>query len=439
MLAQRGRLVSLVKLLRARQMIGSSVASTLEERTTRAIHDAMHAEDHRKEIRLLLGWSYSKVCLPLCGGVSRDNVMFLLELLWEDRKSFLTVGSSHLSPRYSPILFVLWQSLIHMESGSIPEAAWSQLHDLVYRYYLFTQPSEALFLQKIAFHAEDQVTRSQTDWPDNTLDPDDSRNIINAYIRRLTLDSSHSDLLGIKFATCFYDFAFRNFTRSLQDLIPELLRTSMIRLWAEFEDTGTMRGRMPWIVRYAARTFQWAELLRDEITVEEHKLAFAKVLFEQDFVNLAARSLLMTSTQETGFPPSDSVLEDIADDWDYLAQSITLFCLKEEGTLLVRTGLFHSMIPELVKALVYQHHLTFSLERGSRPRKHAALIMSALANVGKAIGWDRHELELYCCSPRCAYPGVNGGVQFLCPRCQKATYCSERCQKMYVPQPCCNA
>jgi hypothetical protein len=92
MIFQCGRFNSFLKSLASGWITGPNVTSTLEEHAAKALQSAMHTKAHPRELALLLGWSYSPVGLPFCGGFKRNGVIFLLTLLWEDRKFFLVVG-----------------------------------------------------------------------------------------------------------------------------------------------------------------------------------------------------------------------------------------------------------------------------------------------------------------------------------------------------------
>jgi hypothetical protein len=61
------------------------------------------------------------------------------------------------------------------------------------------------------------------------------------------------------------------------------------------------------------------------------------------------------------------LLGTIADDWEYLHQSITLFNHEEDGVALNTSGLFQSIIPrnDLVKVLCHQHRLLTTFKSGS--------------------------------------------------------------------------
>lgn len=142
--------------------------------------------------------------------------------------------------------------------SSTSEALQKQLHTLVYRYYLFADRTEAVSLHKIAFQLENVYNKSAI-VSNESVGPEDSRSIIKAYIRRLAVEPPDSQLLYVNFATCFYDFVFRAVTEDVEDVIPGLLEASMIRLWREFESDSPMHHRVTYLIRYAARTFQWAE------------------------------------------------------------------------------------------------------------------------------------------------------------------------------------
>lgn len=142
---------------------------------------------------------------------------------------------------------------------SYAKPAWQKLHIMTWRYYLFAERIEAVSFRTMVFLIEGMVGMNRIDWPDSSLDPEDSRNIINAYIRKLATEPAKSELLHIIFAKHFYDFAFFHVAEAAQDLIPELLRASMARLWVEFEDTSPMRERIVFVTQYAARVFEWAE------------------------------------------------------------------------------------------------------------------------------------------------------------------------------------
>ncbi|QRV99806.1 hypothetical protein RhiJN_27825 [Ceratobasidium sp. AG-Ba] len=259
-LAQCERFRSLIKTLGAKKLHGPEVISKIEDETAKSISNALCAQDPHLELRRILGWNHNQTFFPLCGGLNKNNIRFVLDLLAEDESTFLRLGLSCLAPRYLSIVFVLWQGLCSLEvRGNVTKATWAQLYSLVHRYHLYAPSSEVLILQKIGFHVEGKKDEGSQRWSDGKLDAVDSRRIIQAYIDLLNSNISNAERLPIIFATCFYDFAFHSFTEDIEDLAPGLVEASMIRLWAEFEDNGPMLPRITWVVRYAAHTFQWAE------------------------------------------------------------------------------------------------------------------------------------------------------------------------------------
>ncbi|KAF8599039.1 hypothetical protein BDV93DRAFT_317654 [Ceratobasidium sp. AG-I] len=425
MIAQHGRLKTYAKQWTNRNLPGKDTTVMLSNYAVVAIYNTLYGENRSQNLSSLLGWDYSSTCLPLGGGFSNADALYLLDVLWKARADFVIIGMCDLLPRYLSILFVLWQSLLRM--NRVSQSLWKQLHTLVHRYYLFASRVEAVSLHKIAFHLEGVINNTNVVLSNSSLDQDDSRNIIKAYIRRLAVELPGSEVLFINFATCFYDFSYHCVTKDVQELIPELLETSMVRLWREFEDTGPMRHRIMFVIRYAARTFQWAELIRDHITVEALKSSFAQVLFEQDFLNLATRSLFLLYTQEIGHPLDSSVLEEVSKDWRLLHHSISQFSRAGDGLPLVSPTLFRCMYPDWVKLVAY---LWFLGASGIVPHPPGYLIqiLDSLSDVGRALGFQYdEEVEFPCQSPRCPNPRINGGAQFTCSSCLKAKYCSKRC------------
>lgn len=114
MFAQRGELNLCVKRWAAQKITGRKLEKTMADSLAVAVHDALRGVNRNQNLASLLGWNHLSVCLPLAGGASRSDALYLLDLLWQDRKSFVVIGTNNLSPRCLAILFVLWQSLIRM-------------------------------------------------------------------------------------------------------------------------------------------------------------------------------------------------------------------------------------------------------------------------------------------------------------------------------------
>ncbi|KAF8599037.1 hypothetical protein BDV93DRAFT_317636 [Ceratobasidium sp. AG-I] len=430
MITQRGQLRAYAKQWTSQNVPGEDMPNMLSTYALVAIYDTLYGENGTQDLASLLGWDRTSTCLPLSGGFSGADALYLLDTLWEDRESFVVIGTSNLLSRYISILFVLWHSMLRMDRVS--EELWGRLYTLVYRYYLFADRVEAVSLHKIAFHLDQVIDKDTEVLPKELLNPDDSRNIVEAYIRRLTLEPTGSEVLHVSFATCFYDFVFENVTEDVQDLIPRLLEASMVRLWSEFEDNSPMRPRITYVIKYAARTFQWAELIRDAMTVEAYKSLFAQVLLEQDLFNLVVRSLFILYTQEIGHPLDPSVLEEVATDWELLIHSITFFSRAEGSPPLVQPILFQNLYPDWVKVLTYFELLKYTSGVVPHLPGHLLQIEDSLSEVGMALGFQHgQELGPLCQSPRCPSPNIGGGAHFACSRCLEATYCSERCSNSH--------
>ncbi|KAG8772118.1 hypothetical protein FRC12_003240 [Ceratobasidium sp. 428] len=391
MLGHYQRLAQLVEHMKTQGTTGSKIVLTIEDQTSRAIHDALHAEDSLGKLDLIVtGVAGFRTCLPLCGGFTIDNALYILELLWEDRMAFLVVGTSHLSPRYFAILFVIWRSMVYAQTDS--GTAWKQLRELVYRYYLFSPPSEDSSLHMISADFETRIQQHSIE----TLDPQDSRKIINRYIHQLTLALQSSKLPPIKFATHFHIFAFHHANETVQDLIPELIQVSMARLWAEFDNPSPLRPKFEWVVRYATQVFKRTGSLQQDITIEEHRLAFLQALAEQDFVNLATRSLFLSTTDGigTGYSPSPSVLDSIdspgefADIWFDLVTSIDSLHYKGGSSWILNND-FQSMHSDFIKAISYQETISSCFKDESFEQNHLAWRFFSYGALIRILGWSR--------------------------------------------------
>ncbi|KAG8712883.1 hypothetical protein FRC09_019365 [Ceratobasidium sp. 395] len=404
------RLTPFIESLAAQPVSSHNVALAVENETSRAIHDALHAEDFHGELEKILAWSLDKSlpCLIVCGGFTIDDARFILELLWEDRMAFLAIGISHLSPRYGAILFVIWQSMAY--TNYTDGLAWRQLHNLVYRYYLFAPPSEAPFLHMMALHTEQLKAHFRTDLPKDTFTPEDSRNFISQSIRLFTLALRRPSLLPVGFASFFYDFAVFHASLSTQDLMPKFIEVLMARLWAEFEDPIPSPV---WLFHTAKQThcvFRRVRALLDEATTDEHRSQVIQTLLEQDFASLAVRALFMTTTHGVGsaYLPSCSVVDKIKPMWNNLIRSVVLLHPEEEeGAWPISDSYSQHILPDLVKALAYQEVTGTLSEDGSPPQTHAVDIMAGLASLYYIVDGPKALPKRRCRSPRCANPTID--------------------------------
>ncbi|KAG8708816.1 hypothetical protein FRC09_001020 [Ceratobasidium sp. 395] len=274
----------------------------------------------------------------------------------------------------------------------------------------------------------------QTDLPEDTFTPEDSRNVINRSIRLFTLALRRPSLLPVAFTSFFYDFAVLHATLSTQDLMPKFIEVLMARLWVEFEDPIPSPV---WLFHTAKQTqcvFRRVRALLDEATTDEYRSQVIQTLLEQDFASLAARALFMTTTHGVGsaYLPSCSVINKIKPMWNNLIRSVVLLHPEEEGAWPISDSYPQHVLPDLVKALVYQEVTSTLSEDGSLPRTHAENIMAGLASLYYIVDGPKTLPKRRCRSPRCANPTIDGLAlgEFMCSRCRSATYCGKRCQEM---------
>lgn len=111
MLAQCGELNQCIKRWSVQKITGGKLRKVIADHLATVVHSALHKGDYSQNLADLLGWNPPLVCLPLSGGVSKRDALYLLNLLWQNRESFVVIGARNMLPRCLAILFVLWQTL----------------------------------------------------------------------------------------------------------------------------------------------------------------------------------------------------------------------------------------------------------------------------------------------------------------------------------------
>lgn len=114
MIAQRGQLKAYTKQWTNQNISGKEITTMLSNYAVVGIYDTLYGDNCSQNLDSLLGWGRSRTCLPLSGGFSKPDALYLLDTLWKDRTSFVVIGMSNLMPRYLSILFVLWHNLPRM-------------------------------------------------------------------------------------------------------------------------------------------------------------------------------------------------------------------------------------------------------------------------------------------------------------------------------------
>lgn len=120
---------------------------------------------------------------------------------------------------------------------------FTQLNDVLLRYYLSTPKAETITLRHICLSVESTLTSKVT--VRSTVDLEDARAIVESYIRLfsppLSVEVHAPHLLDI--STLLFEFAYDSLVpKDMQDLIPDMMKGALARLWLEYdaEKNGTM-------------------------------------------------------------------------------------------------------------------------------------------------------------------------------------------------------
>lgn len=120
---------------------------------------------------------------------------------------------------------------------------FTQLNDVLLRYYLSTPKAETITLRHICLSVESTLTSKVT--VRSAVDLEDARAIVESYIRLfsppLSVEVHAPHLLDI--STLLFEFAYDSLVpKDMQDLIPDMMKGALARLWLEYdaEKNGTM-------------------------------------------------------------------------------------------------------------------------------------------------------------------------------------------------------
>lgn len=114
MLSQRGQLTGYARHWTSENVSGKETSKMLSTYVVSCISNTLNGENRVQNLVSLLGWGRSSTCLPLSGGFTRADALYILDILWKDRDSLMAIGASNLMPRCLSILFILWHHLLRM-------------------------------------------------------------------------------------------------------------------------------------------------------------------------------------------------------------------------------------------------------------------------------------------------------------------------------------
>ncbi|CAE6348483.1 unnamed protein product [Rhizoctonia solani] len=257
---------------------------------------------------ILTSTSGGRMFLRTVGGFINNDVDFLLNVLWQDRESFLHICTSRLTPGWGLVLLLIgehvqWASESGVQSSNLEQ--WALLQNLCFRYSFVASVDELkhleVFCLKAGLYQPDTNDDENDEYFETALvDTMDARVVLQAYLTRMsaTLQVPVAPLPpGL--ALQLIGFLRQGIFLDMDDLMPSLIKTSCMWIWDRLdESTHTLPhpSQDKTLIRYTIRTLGLIGRLYSEyITAPPLIIApFTKALAESDFVNLVGKLVLIS-------------------------------------------------------------------------------------------------------------------------------------------------
>ncbi|CAE6507114.1 unnamed protein product [Rhizoctonia solani] len=181
----------------------------------------------------IFGWSDP----PAHGGhpkliIAGSDALDLMDVLWNDRKAFLKSLSLAYTPGSSIMLFAIWQYMYRKGVLLKPVSRTPVLDtflDLTWRFMLITTPGDYGLMFPIIMAAMLHSGKLA----ESAVDVEDSRNIIDAYVRGMA--PAEDPLLYRQVSSAAYPLLLRFVERTLlpgtEDLYHGIVKSMLSRLW----------------------------------------------------------------------------------------------------------------------------------------------------------------------------------------------------------------
>ncbi|KAG8737845.1 hypothetical protein FRC10_007598 [Ceratobasidium sp. 414] len=261
--------------------------------------------------------SYVSICLGCMppkgdafthvGGLSYEDVEFLLVTLWKDRRSIMVLSDHGMLPGFPALLFTLYEMTIFSKAPNSAKR-WTQLQDIILRFYMVATPQERQTMRHLSLAIHSQILRHRLVC-DFTTDEEDARNVVLAYCDMFhpLLSEGLAPVMMLDISSVLFQFVDCMLTPNLADCIPKTVWGGLERLWLEFdrEKGGLMADkRRGFTRRYASDTFHMIGNMRQRLETPENEWAFQCMLLESDILGLVGRVILLISREGKFFAPS---------------------------------------------------------------------------------------------------------------------------------------
>ncbi|KAG8699094.1 hypothetical protein FRC09_006843 [Ceratobasidium sp. 395] len=349
------------------------------------------------------------------GGLSYDDVEFLVMTLWKDRRSIIVLGDYMMLPGFSALLFTLCQMTIFSKAPNSTKK-WAQLQDMILRFYTVASNIERQVMRELALVLHKEMMKHELVY-DHTTDEEDARNVVQAYNNMFRSSSSDelAPIMRLDISNLLSRFVSRMITPNLVDCISMVAWSELERLWLEFdqERNGFMAAYWHGFTR---------RNMRPRLNTLENEKEFASMLLESDVLGLVGRVILLLSREESQ-----------PEEWDYLLGGFEGLRGAMAGSTPVDEQLAHANITDWIKVKEQLDMLHMKMVPIRVPERYFLEAIEVWDACGPAP--TQEILWWMCSNPRCATVKAHmkpPGAKSACGRCLEAVYCDKRCQLMCV-------
>ncbi|CAE6450807.1 unnamed protein product [Rhizoctonia solani] len=225
--------------------------------------------------------------------VSRAAVGSLLEILWEDRESFLKAMGSTVSPELSGVIYVLWRYVIYERYlQESPKSKRSIIHfiEIFWRAYLVATPDQGkVFMLLSSLNYENSKIWNSSP-KHNQLE--DSKQIIRAFTTQIMRPKSPLPLGHFPNAL---NFIHRHSLPGCEEEAPLLISAVISQMWDHFlaYDGTNERGKLVDII---SNVFNWFSGMLEPFTTSRSNqplmLRIIDTVIENELFSLIGRIML---------------------------------------------------------------------------------------------------------------------------------------------------
>ncbi|CUA68254.1 hypothetical protein RSOLAG22IIIB_07784 [Rhizoctonia solani] len=188
------------------------------------------------------------VFLPELGGFGKEDAVWLLEELWEDRKSFLQIGGTGISIMmhgWSVVFAAIWCHIRKLQDAPV---LLKKLRNLLLRYALSALNPEFKLVCNIALIIEDQAPSTVPGCEElPPTDQDDASLMLGLFTEYLGKEKRDigpppGEMMGFPFA-----MVYRTTLNTLPEQVPSFLVAVIERVWNMLDNTDptlTLRERI---------------------------------------------------------------------------------------------------------------------------------------------------------------------------------------------------